>query len=276
MPSIGSNFVILRRQQRDPSSSFPGLTGAAECGIIVYRAATLCLIRFIVGALTLLPARAVHADPLAANPAQFVRDPFAASVTEAALRSGIPASWIRGVMQVESGGNARALSAKGAMGLMQIMPRTWVELRSRLGLGADPFDPRNNILAGGAYLRELHDRYGSPGFLAAYNAGPARYDDHLATGRPLPTETRAYLALLAPLIGDGAIDDSTVVTVAADEWTDAPLFTVQSATQFTSDQAAADPQFVRPANGNHPENSATLTPRSNSLFVRTSRGGGPT
>ena len=69
------------------------------------------------------------------------------------------------------------------------------------GLGADPFDPHDNILAGAAYLRELHDRYGSPGFLAAYNAGPARYEDHLATGQPLPAETRAYVALLAPLIG---------------------------------------------------------------------------
>jgi soluble lytic murein transglycosylase-like protein len=76
------------------------------------------------------------------------------------------------------------------MGLMQIMPETWATLRLRYGLGADPFDPHDNILAGAAYLRELHDRYGSPGFLAAYNAGPARYEDHLATGQPLPAETR--------------------------------------------------------------------------------------
>ena len=72
------------------------------------------------------------------------------------------------------------------MGLMQIMPRTWAELRARYGLGADPYDPHDNILAGAAYIRELHDRYGAPGFLAAYNAGPGRYERHLATGRPLP------------------------------------------------------------------------------------------
>src|SRR6266704_6782318 len=89
---------------------------------------------------------------------------------------------------------------KGAMGLMQIMPKTWTELRARYGLGADPFDPRDNILAGAAYIRELYDRYGAPGFLAAYNAGPGRYERHLATGRPLPDETQAYVATLAPRI----------------------------------------------------------------------------
>ena len=86
------------------------------------------------------------------------------------------------------------------MGLMQIMPKTWTELRARYGLGADPYDPRDNILAGAAYIRELYDRYGAPGFLAAYNAGPGRYERHLATGRPLPDETQAYVATLAPMI----------------------------------------------------------------------------
>src|SRR3546814_17844195 len=94
-------------------------------------------------------------------------------------------------MRVESRGDVRAVSPKGAMGLMQLMPDTWASLRVRLGLGANPYDPRDNILAGAAYLREMHDRYGSPGFLAAYNAGPGRYEEALA-GRPLPAETRAY------------------------------------------------------------------------------------
>src|SRR3546814_3022380 len=87
-------------------------------------------------------------------------------------------------MRVESRGDVRAVSPKGAMGLMQLMPDTWASLRVRLGLGANPYDPRDNILAGAAYLREMHDRYGSPGFLAAYNAGPGRYEEYLA-GRPL-------------------------------------------------------------------------------------------
>ena len=55
-------------------------------------------------------------------------------------------------MRVESLGDPLALSPKGAMGVMQIMPDTWSELRSRYGLGADPYDPRDNIVAGAAYL----------------------------------------------------------------------------------------------------------------------------
>ena len=107
-------------------------------------------------------------------------------VAEAAQRFGIPERWIWAVMRVESGGRVRAVSSKGAMGLMQIMPATWADLRARHGLGADPFDPRDNILAGAAYLREMHDRYGAPGFLAAYNAGPGRYDDYLSAGPSSP------------------------------------------------------------------------------------------
>ena len=174
-------------------------------------------------------------------------------------------------MQVESGGDVRAVSPKGAMGLMQIMPETWASLRLRYGLGADPFDPHDNILAGAAYLRELHDRYGSPGFLAAYNAGPARYEDHVATGRPLPAETRAYVAVLAPQIGSGAIDDTVVVAIAARPWTDAPLFSVRSGTHSATAQATSDPQAGRPATGDGPQDLTALAPQSDGLFVRTSR-----
>ena len=110
-------------------------------------------------------------------------------------------------MRAESGGEMRAVSPKGAMGLMQIMPDTWAELRSRYGLGADPYDPHDNIMAGTAYLRELHDRYGERGFLAAYNAGPERYEDHLATGRPLPAETLSYMTAVASLLGARMMQD---------------------------------------------------------------------
>ncbi len=103
-------------------------------------------------------------------------------------------------MRVESGEKSRARSRKGAIGLMQIMPKTWTELRARHRLGADPYDIRDNILAGTAYIRELYDRYGAPGFLAAYNAGPGRYERHLVTGRPLPAETQAYVATLTPMV----------------------------------------------------------------------------
>jgi len=126
---------------------------------------------------------------------------WAPYVAEASQRFGVPAHWIRAVMQQESIGDKGAVSTKGAMGLMQVMPETYAELRLHYHFGADPYEPRNNILPGTAYLREMHDRFGPDGFLAAYNAGPGRYDDYLKRGRPLPEETRNYVAALAPMIG---------------------------------------------------------------------------
>jgi hypothetical protein len=138
--------------------------------------------------------------PVAHLPSASRVDSVATFIAEAAQRFAIPAHWIRAVMQLESGANERAISPKGALGLMQIRPKTWVELSVLYRLGIDPLDPHDNILAGTAYLREMHDRFGSPGFLAAYNAGPERYQQHLTSGRPLPAETQAYLAALAPVI----------------------------------------------------------------------------
>ncbi|ACV75832.1 Lytic transglycosylase catalytic [Zymomonas mobilis subsp. mobilis NCIMB 11163] len=158
--------------------------------------------------------------------AQTIDVPYAAEISEAARRFDIPAIWIRAVMGAESRGDPGVVSSAGAMGLMQIMPGTWADLRVRHHLGRDPYNPRDNILAGAAYLRELHDRYGSPGFLAAYNAGPDRYEASLV-GRHLPSETRAYVATVAPIIGGGG--NAPVMIAAADRfaWTRAPLFIVQ-------------------------------------------------
>src|SRR3546814_9755923 len=88
-------------------------------------------------------------------------DPYAAHIAEAPHRFGVPVAWIRAVMRVESAGRVLTISSAGAMGLMQVMPGTWAELRTRYGLGGDPYDARDNILAGTAYLREMHDRYRS-------------------------------------------------------------------------------------------------------------------
>ncbi|WP_371212512.1 lytic transglycosylase domain-containing protein [Methylocystis sp. ATCC 49242] len=107
-------------------------------------------------------------------------------------------------MRAESGGEAKSVSSKGAIGLMQLMPATYAELRTRYGLGADPFVPRDNILAGAAYLRSLLDQYGEHGFLAAYNAGPGRYEDYLH-GRSLPAETTEYVRRIAPALSLGGI-----------------------------------------------------------------------
>lgn len=123
-------------------------------------------------------------------------------IAEASRRFGVPQAWIAAVMKAESRGNTHLngrpiTSHAGAMGLMQLMPGTWAAMRRQHGLGDDPHDPRDNIMAGTAYLRAMHDRFGYPGLFAAYNAGPARYAEHLRTAKPLPAETRGYIQQLA-------------------------------------------------------------------------------
>jgi len=188
-------------------------------------------------------------------------------IAEAARRFGVPIAWIRAVMDAESAGDVHAVSRNGAMGLMQIMPNTWSELRMRYGLGRDPFDPRDNILAGAAYLREMHDRYGSPGFLAAYNAGPQRYDEYLAGGRALPAETRAYVATLAPLVGGEPFESVTAIAPDPLAWTRSPLFVVHA-----NNGANAGPSQDQRGSGNNATASRTheaisFSPRSSGLFV---------
>lgn len=173
--------------------------------------------------------------------------PFDAYVTEAATRAHIPPAWITAVMHAESQGDALAVSPKGAMGLMQIMPNTWRELRAALNLGADPYDPHDNITAGAAYLRLLHDRYGDTGFLAAYNAGPGRYEQLLTTGKTLPDETRKYVARVVRLLHGvsvgGAISDADFATRTPRETpSGSPLFVGE----FASQEAAQDAPEVMP------------------------------
>ncbi len=153
-------------------------------------------------------------------------DPWRPYISEAAQRFDVPERWIREVMRTESGGreyvNGQLVtSPKGAMGLMQVMPATFDLMRQRHGLGDDPYDPRNNILAGTAYIREMYDIYGAPAFLAAYNAGPARLDDQLQHHRPLPDETRRYVAMIAPHIQDSWPANRAAADRMA--WNQAPL-----------------------------------------------------
>ncbi|MFC0406782.1 lytic transglycosylase domain-containing protein [Roseomonas elaeocarpi] len=137
-------------------------------------------------------------------------DPWGPYIEEAASRFRFPARWIRAVMRQESGGRlyngdgSLITSPVGAMGLMQVMPTTYDLVSRRYGLGADPFEPRDNILAGTAYLREMYDRFGSPYFLAAYNAGPDRVALFLAGSTILPDETENYVASISPSLGDEA------------------------------------------------------------------------
>ena len=128
-------------------------------------------------------------------------DPWGPYIREASGRFNVPGHWVRAVMHQESGGEQQATSPVGAMGLMQVMPATYEGLRQRYQLGDDPYDPHNNILAGTAYIREMYDRFGSPGFLAAYNSGPERVQNYLAGRASLPDETVNYVAAIAPNLG---------------------------------------------------------------------------
>lgn len=132
---------------------------------------------------------------------------WAPFIQEASRRFRISADWIRAVMRMESGGRTFSddkrpiTSTAGAMGIMQVMPDTYRDMQRQHGLGSDPYDPRDNILAGTAYLRWLQVRYGYPKMFAAYNAGPGTLDAQLTGARKLPKETRDYIKGIASILG---------------------------------------------------------------------------
>jgi len=202
----------------------------------------------LTGALpSLFPVTAVlTVTPAAAANAPAPAHPYAAHVTEAALRFGIPEAWIWAVMRVESNGDPAAISHAGAIGLMQITPGTWAILTARYGLGGNPWDVRANINAGAAYLREMVDRYGDlPAAFAAYNAGPGRVDDWRLRGRPLPAETIAYVAKVEPILGiSGIASPAAPRAPATPSWCEATLFVVRGDGATDSSEAASDPAPV--------------------------------
>lgn len=146
-------------------------------------------------------------------------DPWGPYIQEAATRFSVPDSWIRAVMQQESGGRQYlegqlTTSEAGAMGLMQLMPQTYSDMQAQYGLGGDPYDPHDNIMAGTAYIRQMYDRFGAPDFLAAYNAGPDRLDEWRRNGNPLPDETVQYVAAITPNLGAGVSPSATIMAPA--------------------------------------------------------------
>lgn len=110
-------------------------------------------------------------------------------IEKAAISASLEPNLLRAVIVVESGFNSRAVSKRGAMGLMQLMPAT----ATRFGV-ADPYDPSGNVRAGARYLKFLIDRFGQDVrlALAAYNAGEQAVDRN---GRQIPpfTETMTYV-----------------------------------------------------------------------------------
>ena len=140
-------------------------------------------------ALFLVPTPAVRA---VRRPARLPRsaETYAAMIREAAERHSVSPALVEAIARVESGFNSRAVSHKGARGLMQVMPATG----RRFGVRSDKlFDPEHNLNAGVAYLAWLSKRYrGNLDFIvAAYNAGEGAVDDH--GGVPPYRETRSYV-----------------------------------------------------------------------------------
>lgn len=156
-------------------------------------------------------------------------------VEEAAQKFHLPAAWIRAVMRQESGGRTMLgvgvpiTSDAGAMGVMQLMPATYGQMAKHYGLGNDPFNPRDNVLAAAAYLRWLHSRYGYPGMFAAYNEGPGKWEAYLHHDRHLPAETRNYVRSIAQFLGDVSLtlghrkvsfarSNGTAIAIEAAKW----------------------------------------------------------
>jgi soluble lytic murein transglycosylase-like protein len=148
-----------------------------------------------------IPAETAKAPEAAANSTQaapVVPTLASASVNQtpaemaeaAASKYALPAAFVAGVMRAESGFNPTAVSPKGAIGLMQLMPETARDL------GIDPKKPAENAEAGTRYLRDLLEKYQDRPdqvvlALAAYNAGPAAVDKY--HGVPPYRETREYI-----------------------------------------------------------------------------------
>ncbi len=182
-------------------------------------------------------------------------------IAKASQRFSLPQAWITAVMDAESGGHTTVnghpiTSSAGAMGFMQLMPGTYEDMRQRYRLGLDSYDPQDNIFAGAAYLRAMYERYGYPHLFGAYNAGPHRFDAYLLAGKPLPSETRAYVEKILP----GTSLNGEEATVAASHPTrmnptrigksrvSRALFFVRSAAEgdemYTAETAATSPQNV--------------------------------
>lgn len=248
------------------------LTAASTMAALRFLGMMVCIVATFASSMLLSDAaHAERASSATHRASGLIIDPFAAFVTEASKRFAVPEHWIRSVMRVESAGEVRARSRKRAMGLMQIMPGTWTELRARYGLGADPYDPRDNILAGAAYLRELYQRFGMPGFLAAYNAGPGRYENHLATGRPLPDETQGYVAKLAPTIESEQSGGKLIAVAKSSTFARSPLFARRIGSNSTVDRTSHGVRPDRPSSVRAVVDLSALVPQSGNLFVHRAR-----
>jgi soluble lytic murein transglycosylase-like protein len=214
-------------------------------------------------ALAVQPAKASGDVPAASQPV-FTAPPavehWRSFITEASRRFAIPETWIAAVMRAESAGltawNGRPITSRaGAMGLMQVMPGTWDTMRRLHHLGPDPYDPHDNIMAGAAYLRAMHDRFGYPGLFGAYNAGPARYEAYLDGRGGLPGETQGYITELARTPATPSMPPAILSGTRL-------FFTLGAANTAPHDAGSAPPKVVSRLAA-----SPSVQPPPNMLFV---------
>lgn len=180
-PAARADWVVLRNGSR------LHVTGYERRGSVV--------ILQLPGGETTLPASALlrvepeDVFPTAVRvPSSAPSGPYASVVTKAAKANGLSRGLLSSVIRAESNFQPRAVSPKGALGLMQLMPATARRLAVR-----HPFDPSENVQAGARYLKQMLGRFGSVNLaLAAYNAGPGAVA--LYGGVPPYPETRSYVA----------------------------------------------------------------------------------
>jgi soluble lytic murein transglycosylase-like protein len=215
--------------------------------------------RAVVIAATSIVAAGMLSSPAHARQRMASTIACATHAPQAARRSGLPVDIVLRVMFAESRGDPGAVSPKGAMGCMQIMPATWRYLRARYRLGGDPFEPRMNMIAGALYLAQLVAQFGLPGAWSAYNAGPGRYRRYITRGIPLPAETVAYTARIS---GNTRVQGNAV---AEQRWQEAGLFMARTGNRQPRSAESTNPALASMA----PTNEVATRPGPSTLFPLT-------
>lgn len=163
-------------------------------------------------------------------------------LTRAAIRNGLPPAIVQSVAKAESGYHVDAVSPKGAIGLMQLMPGT------AAALNADPYDPEQNVEAGAKYLRELllkyeNDPHQVTKALAAYNAGPGAVDKY--KGVPPYRETIQYVnRVVKDYVGFSPNKPKACSTHTAATLSDPPAS--PASPECSSPQAQLQPETAQP------------------------------
>lgn len=227
---FGAPVPRTRPNLAQGAAKFVFLTGIAASVLLAWQGITLHVQQFSVRPNPVAPmattvarwvnnwATALKPVPAPISPydaesrmgARELMDRWTPVITEASRRFDIPARWIRAVVRMESGGRTMTSASQpitskaGAMGIMQLMPGTYGEMRVQYHLGSNPFDPHDNIFAGTAYLHWLYKKYGYPAMFAAYNDGPGHLDERLIRGGLLPAETRNYVNHIVTALGGSA------------------------------------------------------------------------